>query len=169
MGLKPVCRTTNARRAAVEDMNIDHRRLDVAMTQELLYRSNLARYYFNRRLIDPRMRAPFRHFPVSLEGGLGGLPLRILLLPVTPLFSEAADIVSTARVWQGLTLHLHPARWLVWSPLRASRDRRIIAGPLRARRTVWLLPSHPSHLTQQTTRATIPLSGIVESAHTCYS
>src|SRR6267143_2685039 len=30
-------------------------------------------------------------------------------------------------------------------------------------------PSHPSHPSHQTTRATVPLSGIVESAHTCYS
>jgi hypothetical protein len=77
MDSKPVYRTTNARRAAVEDMSINHRRLDVTITQEFLYRSNLARYYFNRRLIDPRMRAPFRHFPVSLEGELGGLALRV--------------------------------------------------------------------------------------------
>src|SRR5207245_8698023 len=42
---------------------------------------------------------PSKHtrFP-SYEGGLLGLPLRVLLLPVAPLFSEAADIVSTARV-----------------------------------------------------------------------
>jgi hypothetical protein len=28
-------------------------------------------------------------------------------------------------------------------------------------------PSHPSHLSQHTTRGTVPLSGIVESANTC--
>ena len=41
MDSKSVYRTTNACRAAVEDMNIYHRRLDVAMAQEFLDRSNI--------------------------------------------------------------------------------------------------------------------------------
>ena len=41
MGSKTVHRTANTRRAAVEDMSINHRRLDVTMTQEFLYRSNI--------------------------------------------------------------------------------------------------------------------------------
>src|SRR5713101_107076 len=67
MGSKTVHRTANTRRATFEDMSINHRRLDVTMTQEFLYRSNLARYYFNRRLIDPRMRAPILHFSSPLR------------------------------------------------------------------------------------------------------
>jgi MarR family transcriptional regulator, 2-MHQ and catechol-resistance regulon repressor len=43
------------------------------------------------------------------------------------------------------TLHPHPARRLVWSPLRASSDHRFIVGALRARRPCQL--SRPSPLT----------------------
>jgi hypothetical protein len=46
----------------------------------------------------------------------------------------------TARVGQGLTLHLRSARWLVWSPLRVSSDHRIV-GALRAQRP-YQLPRH---------------------------
>ena len=41
IGSKPVHRTANTRRSTIEDMGIDHRGLDVAMTQEFLYRSNI--------------------------------------------------------------------------------------------------------------------------------
>jgi hypothetical protein len=37
-------------------------------------------------------------------------------------FRNGADFSPTARVGLSLTLHLHSARWLVWSPLRASSD-----------------------------------------------
>ena len=80
MGSKTVHRTANTRRATVKDNSINHRRLDVTMTQEFLYHPNLARYYFNRRLIDPRMRTSILHLPSPLEGWLGGLPLRVLTM-----------------------------------------------------------------------------------------
>jgi hypothetical protein len=38
---KPVDRAANARRSTVEDMGINHRRLDVAMIQEFQYRSDI--------------------------------------------------------------------------------------------------------------------------------
>lgn len=38
---KPVDRATNPGRPTVEDMGVNHRRLHVAMTQKLLYRSNI--------------------------------------------------------------------------------------------------------------------------------
>ena len=41
MGSKTIHRTANTRRASVEDMSVNHRRLDVTMTQEFLYRSNI--------------------------------------------------------------------------------------------------------------------------------
>ncbi len=39
---KPVNRTADTRRSTVEDMRIDHRRLDDAMTQKILDRANIA-------------------------------------------------------------------------------------------------------------------------------
>jgi hypothetical protein len=41
MASKPVNRTADARRSTVEDMGIDHRRLDVAMARKFLDRSNI--------------------------------------------------------------------------------------------------------------------------------
>ena len=41
IGSKPVHRTANTRRSTIEDMGIDHRGLDVAMTQEFLRRPDI--------------------------------------------------------------------------------------------------------------------------------
>ena len=66
MDSKPVYRTTNARRAAVEDMNIDHRCLDVAMAQELLYHSNIVPSF---EQVSEVINGSWNLFQLSSESG----------------------------------------------------------------------------------------------------
>ena len=71
---------------------------------------------------------------------------------LVPLFKGRPGSVPTCarRTRWAITLHLQPARRLVWSPLRASSDHRFIVGALRAQRPCQLSRRSPSKLSRYT-------------------